>query len=280
MVGHFFSWSILLAIYSNIVREWLQSNDSLHETIGWVTPAMLLMLAIILSCQSTNFGQLFPKIFLSSSRIAIIQLLQFAIFLSWSRLSAATVCSPGHYLKSLSVCELCPSGTYSTVATSDICLLAPIGTMPITLPVFWLCYHCCWCYYYLCYCSWWSDLFCRFLYPRGWSHQLLITVCICHLPRSGQLSPQLSRLFESVSFLGILFWLALFWFYFGAWTGFVVTLAGSGLGLRVDGIGTSASFYSPTGIAIDSMAMLYIADTNNNLIRKLTSAGNFFCDQD
>jgi DNA-binding beta-propeller fold protein YncE len=40
-----------------------------------------------------------------------------------------------------------------------------------------------------------------------------------------------------------------------------------------DGIGTSASFYGPTGIAIDSNGNLYVADTNNHIIRLISATG-------
>jgi sugar lactone lactonase YvrE len=40
-----------------------------------------------------------------------------------------------------------------------------------------------------------------------------------------------------------------------------------------DGTGVAASFFRPTGISIDASGNLYIADTNNNLIRKMTPAG-------
>jgi gliding motility-associated-like protein len=40
-----------------------------------------------------------------------------------------------------------------------------------------------------------------------------------------------------------------------------------------DGTGTSASFYFPIGITIDALGNLYVADTGNNLIRKVTLNG-------
>ena len=39
-----------------------------------------------------------------------------------------------------------------------------------------------------------------------------------------------------------------------------------------DGTGPSISFNNPIGIAIDSSGNLYVADTNNNVVRKITSA--------
>lgn len=52
-------------------------------------------------------------------------------------------------------------------------------------------------------------------------------------------------------------------------TGVVSTLAGYGVG-SVDGIGTAASFSSPKGIAVDASGNLFVADTGNNIIRKIT----------
>jgi streptogramin lyase len=40
-----------------------------------------------------------------------------------------------------------------------------------------------------------------------------------------------------------------------------------------NGIGNAASFFQPLGIAVDASGNLYIADTNNNLIRKITPDG-------
>jgi sugar lactone lactonase YvrE len=57
-------------------------------------------------------------------------------------------------------------------------------------------------------------------------------------------------------------------------TGNVTTLAGSGAGGSANGSGTAASFYNPWGIAADSSGNVYVADKNNNLIRKIDSIGN------
>ncbi|HEY8927980.1 MAG TPA: NHL repeat-containing protein [Mucilaginibacter sp.] len=55
--------------------------------------------------------------------------------------------------------------------------------------------------------------------------------------------------------------------------GTVSTFAGSGSQGSNDGAGTAASFSNPAGIALDATGNLYVADSNNNLIRKVTPAG-------
>ena len=53
----------------------------------------------------------------------------------------------------------------------------------------------------------------------------------------------------------------------------VSTLAGTGSSGSADGTGTAASFYRPYGVAVDGSGNVYVADRNNDLIRKITSAG-------
>jgi sugar lactone lactonase YvrE len=56
--------------------------------------------------------------------------------------------------------------------------------------------------------------------------------------------------------------------------GVVTTLAGSaGQAGSADGTGSAARFYSPWGVAVDSAGDLYVADTYNYTIRKVTSGG-------
>ena len=57
-------------------------------------------------------------------------------------------------------------------------------------------------------------------------------------------------------------------------SGNVTTFAGSGTQGSANGLGTAASFKSPRGLALDASGNLYVADSGNNLIRKIDASGN------
>ncbi len=61
-------------------------------------------------------------------------------------------------------------------------------------------------------------------------------------------------------------------------SGVVTTLAGVGwntgpLGGQIDGAATVATFNSPAGVTVDNQNNVYVADINNNKIRKITTGG-------
>ena len=55
--------------------------------------------------------------------------------------------------------------------------------------------------------------------------------------------------------------------------GVVSTLAGSGTRGAVEGIETAAQFDGPAGVAVDASGNVYVAETRNTKIRKITPAG-------
>jgi hypothetical protein len=55
--------------------------------------------------------------------------------------------------------------------------------------------------------------------------------------------------------------------------GIVKTLAGSGVDGSVDGTGSAARFNFPFGVAVDWAGSVYVADSYNHTIRKVTAAG-------
>lgn len=55
--------------------------------------------------------------------------------------------------------------------------------------------------------------------------------------------------------------------------GTVSTLAGSGAPGAIDSTGVFASFNGPAGLAVDAAGNVYVADSDNNLIRKITPDG-------
>lgn len=56
--------------------------------------------------------------------------------------------------------------------------------------------------------------------------------------------------------------------------GVVSTFAGNGVPLLMDGLGTQASFNRPRGLFLETDNSIYVADFNNNSIRKITPTGN------
>ncbi len=56
--------------------------------------------------------------------------------------------------------------------------------------------------------------------------------------------------------------------------GVVTTLAGTAGNVGfADGLGAAASFAGPRGVAVDSADNVYVADSDNSIIRKITPAG-------
>lgn len=56
-------------------------------------------------------------------------------------------------------------------------------------------------------------------------------------------------------------------------SGSVSTLAGGGYSGFVNGVGTTARFAVPTGVAVTNTGIVYVTDTANNAVRKIDSSG-------
>ena len=52
-----------------------------------------------------------------------------------------------------------------------------------------------------------------------------------------------------------------------------VSILAGGLRGSDDGVGAAAKFFSPVGVAVDAEGNVYVGDSSNNLIRKITAAG-------
>ena len=55
--------------------------------------------------------------------------------------------------------------------------------------------------------------------------------------------------------------------------GKVTLLAGCGAPKRADGVGAEAAFHAPNGLAIDAAGNLYVADSGNHCLRRVTPDG-------
>jgi sugar lactone lactonase YvrE len=55
-------------------------------------------------------------------------------------------------------------------------------------------------------------------------------------------------------------------------SGWVTTLAGGGSG-QLDGLGTQARFYFPQGVAVDAEGFVYVGDTYDDLVRRISPQG-------
>ena len=53
----------------------------------------------------------------------------------------------------------------------------------------------------------------------------------------------------------------------------VSTLAGSTTAGSANGVGTSAQFNDPIGVSVDSSGNVIVADTHNDMIRKISPTG-------
>ena len=58
-------------------------------------------------------------------------------------------------------------------------------------------------------------------------------------------------------------------------TNIVSTIAGSGTASAVDGVGTSASFFNPAGIVVDTLGNLWVSEISSYLIRRITLATTY-----
>ena len=57
--------------------------------------------------------------------------------------------------------------------------------------------------------------------------------------------------------------------------GMVLTLAGEGSAGALDGPGLDAMFDRPSGVAVDTSENIFVADSDNNLIRMISPTGTY-----
>ena len=60
-------------------------------------------------------------------------------------------------------------------------------------------------------------------------------------------------------------------------SGHVTTIAGQLTSGYLDAMGTLAKSNGPYGVTIDTIGTLYVADTLNHMLRKITTAGIYLC---
>ena len=60
---------------------------------------------------------------------------------------------------------------------------------------------------------------------------------------------------------------------FDAESGVIITLLAGSTGGYADGNGGAAKFNAPSGVAVDAGGNVYVADSNNNKIRKISPLG-------
>jgi secreted PhoX family phosphatase len=58
-------------------------------------------------------------------------------------------------------------------------------------------------------------------------------------------------------------------------TGNVTTFAGNGNPGHADGLASNAMFNQPAGLAFDGLGNLFVADYDNQQIRRITKTGSF-----